>query len=214
MLTPEEEKIWHCVQRLLDKRAKLPIVFPGRFSSLAKLVTCDDLRLRRYAKAFKEACQAVCLIRSFRKPAQEIGRIGRLQVSFSDVAVTQIIFEDSFSGSLYGRSDEEDPIVQAVKRVMEDNDGGPVTAEWVSHDLGISKDRTYALLRDAVRKGTIRRVNEPQQTNVKLYLPAPKPVFLPDPGVIYAKLGITGRVKLVHPLTSRWVVYGKRRNKQ
>jgi hypothetical protein len=209
VLTPEEEKVWHHVQRLLAVRARLPIVFPAWFPSLARLVGCGDLRLRRYAGAFKTACQTVCLIRSFRKPDEEIERTGKLQVNFIDVAIAQILFSDVLASSLGGREEREDEIVKAIKRLSAKNDGGPVQAWWIASDMGISLDRVYARIREGLRAGTIRRVNQPQPTNVKLYLPAPPRGFLPDPAVIYKKLGLRSRYRFIHPLTGKLVTYGQ-----
>lgn len=212
-LPPEELEVWHFVQRLLRTRARVPIVFPNRFRALAALVDSHELRLRRYAPAFKKACQTVCLIRSYRKSDEEVEKSGELRVSFIDVAISQIILGAALAQSLYGR-EQEDAVLGALKRVSAVKNGGPVRASSIAAEMGISIDQTYSLLRDALRRNVIRRVNGPQQKNLKLYLPAAQRSFLPDPETIFEKLKIDGRLRFVHPLTEQWVAYGKGRKKR
>jgi hypothetical protein len=211
VLTPDEQRVWHFVQRILAERAKLPIELPSWFGSLAELVTCRDLRLRRYANAFQQACRAVCLIRSFERPEEEVRKSGKLRVGFIDVAVTQLIFDRAFAESLRGRDDQQDKVTEAVRRLVAGNGGAPVNAKSVAEEIGISLDKAYARLREATRKGALRQANKPQQTNLKLYLPVPEPTFLPEPGVIHRRLGFKGRYGFIHPLSGDWVVYGNPR---
>lgn len=209
-LTPEEVVVWHEVQRLFRKRAPLPIEFPEWFETVAEQVNADDVRVRRYFPAFLQACRTVCLIRSFRRSAEELRRPGKLRVSFVDFAVTTLILNTVFAESLEQAEKEDVETREHLEHISAKKGGKLVQAVDLARHLGISADRAYGLLRAAVQAGTVRRVNPPERTNRKLYLPARSGGFLPDPEELFAKLdGVPNRVRFVHPLTGRLITYRK-----
>jgi hypothetical protein len=63
-LADDELKVWHEIQRLLQKRAEFPIEFPIWLSDVSGFVRNDDVRVRRYFPAFLQACRVVALVRS------------------------------------------------------------------------------------------------------------------------------------------------------
>lgn len=212
-----EKRVWHEVQRLIQKRATVPIEFPDWFEKLVPHVRSDNLWARRYFHAFLQACKTVALIRSFRrgqwttKNSQKV-----IVVRFIDFAVTAMIFNAVFEHSI-DRADEHDlEIQQYVRHISSRNGGRGVRAIELAEEMGISADRAYNLLRKAASAGAICRANQPSKGNLKLYLPAKPRPFLPDPAEIFQKLeGLPERVRFVHPLTGNWVTYVRRgRDKQ
>jgi DNA primase len=202
-----EPIIWHAVQHLLEKRAAVEPRLPGWFEGLADHAFAGDVRMRRYFPAFLAACCAVCLLRSFRRGENSTGA---LEVSFTDFATTAIIFSEIFTESLHRDDDSSLETRTAVDRISQKK-SGPVEAQDLAQELGISSDRAYRQLRAALRAGTVRRVNGPEKDNRKLFLPAPIPRFIPDPEEVFRKVdcGLT-RVKFVHPITGQWVIYAKK----
>jgi hypothetical protein len=211
ILDKKELKVWHEVQRLIKNRAQIPIEFPGWCQGLVQLVRHDNLWARRYFRAFLQACKTAALIRCFRRDEARLKVEKRIEVRFTDLAVTALIFNPVFTQSI-DRADDEDLEVQRHVQLISDRKGGmPVRADDLSKKLDLSSDRAYGLLRKAVSAGTVRRANSPVKGNLKLYLPAEARSFLPEPEEILQQLkGLPGKVKFVHPLTGEWVVYHRR----
>ena len=215
-LSDEEVQVWHQAQRLLQHRAELPITFPEWFRPISQSVRNDDVRVRRYFPAFLQACKTVALIRSFKRDEEQLRQEGRIMVKFTDFAIAALIFGPVFAKSLDKVSEQEFLTQRHVQRISARNDGQPVSATDLAQEMNISSDRAYSLLRSAMDAGTISRANQPARTNLKLYLPATGGSFLPDPEVLFHKLGDSSseRVRFVHPITGGWTEYrcdGKRK---
>jgi hypothetical protein len=210
-LAASEKKVWHRIQQLIQKRAAVQVELPNWFSDLAQFVRNDNLWARRYFPAFAQACRTVALIRSFRPEKKSGKRPKKIRVRFSDYAIATLIFDAVFDRSV-DRADDEDLEVQGhVRRISARKGGKGVRAADLVEELSISADEAYALLRKAASAGTIFQANKPSKNNVKLYLPAKRRSFLPDPAEVFQKLeGLSGRVKFVHPLTGEWIVYTRR----
>lgn len=207
-LSSKELRTWHAVHRLLEQRIGTEIVFPKWFDEIADRLFVDDLSVRRYYPAFIEACRTVSLIRSF-QPGRKPGHHGELVVDFADFAITALIFDSVFVESLY----LDKKAGEATRRVVEEiaaKEKRAVDAKDVARKLKISKDAAYNKLRYAEKAGSIRRANRPERSNRKLYLPAPRPRFVPDPERLLRKLkdkAIGDKVRFINPLTGKAVEY-------
>ena len=210
-LTNEEVEAWHKIQTLLEKRAEIPIEFPDWFAAMSELVRNDDIRIRRYFKAFLQACRVVALIRSFRRAEEQLQQEGRITVRFSDFAIAALIFNPVFAQSLDNAKEQDMQTEQHVRRISARNDGKAVSASELAQEMGISDDKAYRLLRDAAAAGTIVRANQSARTNLKLYSPSAKCAFLPDPEELFHKLAdsLPERVTFIHPLTGATVKYSR-----
>jgi len=208
-LDENELKTWHEVQRLLEKRAKLPVEFPGWFATVSQFVRNDDVRVRRYFPFFLQACKVVALIRSFRLEEKKLLAEGKVAVKFSDFATAALIFNPIFEQSLDSTKQQDIQTQQAVRRISSQNNGDPVSASDLAKELNVSSDRAYRMLREAAASGTIVRANDSTQTNLKLYLPSTKCAFLPEPKELFQKLrdSLPERVSFIHPLTGETVEY-------
>ena len=210
-LSQGERRVWRMVHRLLAKKADdLEIVFPDWFDEVADSVFVGDVGVRRYYPAFVEACRTVCLVRSFQRDRRQ-RTDGTLVVNFADFAITALIFERVFVESLRSQEGSALETQQAVKALSESMDDKPIQAADLSKEQGISLDRAYKLLREAEEAGTITRANEPERDNRKLYLPSPRPRFIPDPEMLFQTLdGVEDGVRFVHPLTGKWITYSRK----
>jgi hypothetical protein len=208
-LDENELKTWHEAQRLLEERAELSIVFPSWFATVPQFLRNDDLRVRRYFKAFLQACKVIALIRSFRLEKKKILAEGKIAMRFSDFVIATLIFNPIFAQSLDSTNQEDIQTQQIVRRISIQNSGKPVAASDLANELNISLDRAYKMLRDAADSGAIVRANKSTQTNLKLYLPGSKCAFLPDPEDLFNRLPnfSSERVRFVHPLTGAAVEY-------
>jgi hypothetical protein len=211
-LDQNELKTWHEVQRLLEKRAKLPIEFPSWFATVSQFVRNDDVRVRRYFPAFLQTCRVVALIRSFRREENKILEEGKITITFTDFATAALIFNPIFEQSLDSTKQHDIQTQQAVRRISSQNNGDPVSASDLAKELNVSPDKAYRMLRDATSSGTIVRANNSTQTNLKLYLPSTKRAFLPDPEELFKKLrdSLPERVSFIHPLTGVTVEYRRK----
>jgi hypothetical protein len=201
---------WRMVQRLLEQKGKLKIVFPKWFREVEDRLFINDLRVRRYYPAFVEACRVVSLIRSFQRH-RELSKCGELELEFADFAITALIFDTVFVESLrLGKTAGE-----ATRRLAEEISKAtnrPVEAKDLVRKLKISTDQAYAKLRYAASLGVILRANEPEKGNRKLFLPAPRPRFVPDPEKLFHELDLKEEVRFVHPVTGEWIVYRNKHN--
>jgi len=205
-LSRRELRAWHTVQRLLKRKVGTKVTFPKWFEEIAEQLFVDDLSVRRYYPAFAEACRTVCLIRSF-QPGRKLFTHSSLVVEFADFAIAALIFEPVFVESLHlaKRAGE------ATRRVVEDISaakGRPVRARDIARKLGISMDQAYGKLRYAETAGVIKRANEPEKSNRKLFLPAPRPRFVPDPEKLFRRLkDLDDTVRFIHPITGKRIIY-------
>ncbi len=210
-LTREDLKCWHEVQRLLKFRSKFPVMFPKWLKQVAQSVDTESIWARRYFPAFLRAVKTIALIRSFRWKGKQLRRKSRIVVTFSDLAIATLIFGSVFGESL-GRAEDMDVEVRnRIEALSAARDGKAVSAWALSEDMKVTMDKAYGLIRKAVSAGTIRRANSTTKANKKIYLPSPLRGFLPGPGQMFRALkdGPT-RVKFVHPLTGKWVVYERK----
>ncbi|MBZ5683999.1 MAG: helix-turn-helix domain-containing protein [Acidobacteriia bacterium] len=207
-LNEKELRTWRMVQRLLEKKMGTEIDLPEWFDEVTNRIFVGDLRVRRYYPAFNEACRTVCLIRSFqrREPSKE----NRLMVDFADFAITALIFDRVFVESLRLRKGVNEPTRDLVDRLSAKR-GKPVEAKDVARALRVPKNRAYRMLSNAAKAGVIKRVNEPEKGNLKLYLAVPPPRFVPDPHRLFRKLDLKTMVRIVHPITGEQIVYRRKK---
>jgi len=217
-LTPvsrEELRVWREAHKLIETRAKHHVVVSKWFEQIAEAVYDADVRVRRYFPAFVTACKAICLLRSFQGARYGEGEDteAELEIDFTDFAVAAHIFESVFVESLHHGDERNLETRNKVEDISRGKNNSPVDATDLAKKLHISIDRAYARLRRAERAGMIQRVNKPEKTNRKLYLPKPRPRFLPDPKDLFNRIPeLDPKVKFVDPFTNRWVVYQRARH--
>jgi hypothetical protein len=207
-LSDEELRTWRMVQRLLEKKMGTEIDLPEWFDEVADRLPVGDLRVRRYYPAFIEACGMVCLIRSFQR--QESSEENRLIVDFADFAMAALIFDHVFVESLRLRKGVNESTRDLVGRLSA-RKGRPVQAKHVARELGVSMDRAHRILRNAVAAGVIKRANEPEKANRKLFVAVPPPRFVPDPKRLFRKLHLSETVRIIHPITGERIVYRRKK---
>lgn len=209
-LTAREMRVWHHLQRIIQRRSRVPVEFPEWFRQLAPFVRNDSLWTRRYFPAFLQACRTVALIRAFRGTTHERRRVQKILCRFSDFAITALIFNAVFEQSIDKANDGEVETQEDVRFISLRTKRG-VSANELADEKHISYDQASARLRDALNAGTIRRANQPSKSNLKLFLPSKAHSFLPDPSELFFQIdGVPKRVKFVHPLTGEWVTYERR----
>ena len=202
----KERRVWRTVHRILEKKIGTEVIFPTWFSEIAKRLFVDDLRVRRYYPAFVEACRTVALIRSF-QPDRRPSKHGRLEVDFADFAITALIFDSVFVESLHLNRTAGEATRKLVEKIVA-RKSRPVDVKDIMKELKVSKDQAYSKLRYAERAGVILRANKPEKSNHKLFLPAPRPRFVPDPEKLFRKLkGLVDKVRFIHPLTGESITY-------
>lgn len=203
----EELETWRMVHRILAERIGTKITFPEWFEQIAEELFVGDLRVRRYFPAFVEACRTVCLMRSFQRD-RNYSR-GHLEVDFADFAITALIFDQVFVESLHLAAGVGEPTRRLVEAIA-DETGKPVRAKDVARKLNTSMDTAYRKLRAAAQAGVIRVTNKPEKNNRKKYWALPAPRFVPDPKILFRKVGLKEAVTFVHPLTGEQIVYKPR----
>ena len=203
-LSRDELRTWYMVQRLLERRTGVVIALPEWFPEVANHLFVGDLRVRRYFPAFIEACNTVCLIRSFQR--RESSKENRLTVDFADFAMAALIFDHVFVASLRLRKGVNESTRDLVDRLSA-RKGRPVEAKHIAHERGVSMDVAHRMLRNAAAAGVIERANEPEKGNRKLYVAVPPPRFVPDPERLFRKLHLKKTVRIIHPITGERIVY-------
>lgn len=205
-LTRKERKAWHMVHRLLEKRVGTKIVFPDWFQEVTDRAFAGHLSVRRYWPGFVEACNTICLIRSF-LPHRKRSKHGQLEVEYADFAIAALIFDSVFVESLHLAKGA----AEATRRFVEElsvEKGRPIQAKDLARKLNISMDKAHSQLRYAAQVGVIRRANKPEKGNRKLFLPTPRPRFVPDPEQLFKELkDLKDTVRFVHPITGERIVY-------
>jgi hypothetical protein len=199
---------WREVQRLLKSRSKFPIRFRVWLKQVARSVDTTSIWARRLFPTFLRAVKTITLIRSFRWTTSELKQMQRIPVRFSDVAITIFIFGPAFAQSLQRAEDMNVEVRQRIAAISAGRGDKPVSAYDLSQNMSISMDKAYSLIRKAESMGTISRTNATTKTNRKLYLSTPDKGFLPEPHEMFDRfVRKLKRVKFVHPLTGKWVVY-------
>lgn len=205
-LSRSDQRTWHMVHRMLEKRVGVRIAVPQWFEQVAERLFVGDLRVRRYYPAFVEACRTVCLIRSFQRNRKRHKHC-RLEVDFADFAITTLIFDPVFVESLH----LDKGAGEATRRIVDEiatRKKRPVDANDIAKKLQISMDQAYGKLRYAAKTGVIHQSNKPQKSNRKAYLPTPQPRFVPDPEKLFQELSeVKGPLRFVHPITGKSVTY-------
>ena len=151
------------------------------------------------------------LIRSFRWDDDQLKERGGIRVTFSDFAITNLIFDDIFVNSLTRNAKDEDvKTAEMVKRVTNANSlANGVAANDLMGEPGVTSiDKAYRLLHSAERAGTIVRLNASLKNNQKLYAAAPEIDFLGSPELAHKHIGSGKPVEFVHPITGAKVRYG------
>jgi predicted transcriptional regulator len=207
-LSREDLRTWHTVQRLLERRIGVDVTLPEWFPEVADGLPIKDLRVRRYFPAFIEACNTVCLIRSFQR--RKSSKENRLTVDFADFAMAALIFDHVFVESLRLRKGVNESTRDLVDRLSARKER-PVEAKDVARELRISMDRAHRMLRNAEAAGVIERANEPEKGNSKLYVAVPPPRFVPDPKRLFRKLHLKKTVRIIHPITGEEIVYRRKK---
>jgi hypothetical protein len=214
-LGAEERQAWHAVQEIIRGRADWPITRPRWFETVvAPQVPVDDVSIRRHYSTFLNACEVVCLLRSFRRPNQEqLNQLKTLSINFIDYATAWFIFNSILAQSLDRADDSDLETLREVEKLLAENGGMPVQARDLARAMNISDDKAYDRMRGAEERGLVRRANPPERTNRKLYLPSAVTRFAPDPASVFKQLELN-EVKFVHPLTGKLVVYRRRESEK
>lgn len=206
-------KAWRYVQYLLNGRSKLTISFPSWFEKIADRVYVRDLRTRRYFGAWIEVCRMVVIINSFRR-LRNISENEVVELTFEDFAVAACLFEAVFVESLHHEKTDSMKTAKAVEQLCNQTGLKSVRASLLAEDQGISKDKAYRMLRDAVAAGTVKRVNESVKKNLKLFASAGRLRFLPAPEEISREISSEADVlRIIHPITGKWIDYSKRKGR-
>jgi hypothetical protein len=210
----EELPVWRGAQNLIAERSNIPFEFGTWGKHVVKKIKASDVRIRRYFPAFLSLCKTIALIRSFRYSDEELIDRGKIEVDFADFATTHTIFGTAFSQTLSFGDEEESELHQALVRISQKKDGVGVAATELAQELGISLDRAYERLRKELDDGTIRRSNEPERGNLKLYLPAERAALLPDPETVFQEMPSGDEVfSFYHPVAGQVVQYRRRKKK-
>jgi len=200
-----EIDILRSMQNFFRDRAKCPCEVPKWMKAVAAETNIENLRARRYFQAFLDACKVVSLIRSFCNRGEDFP--GYLQLKFSDYAVTSIILSDAFSHSLSQANDEDIETRQWVEKLCAENQR-PAQASDLARAQSLSAHEAYQRLRDASEAGLVARANPSEKGNKKLYLPAPRPSFLPDPANIFRLIAKPDRkLSFLHPVSGTEIIY-------
>jgi hypothetical protein len=203
---PRELRVWREAHRLLEDRASVcRIILPSWFVKVADYVYDADIRVRRYFPAFATGCKAIALLRSFVRVGVRTKPPKTLEVQFADFAITAIVFDKVFVESLHSARDKATETRTIVERISKRKNSQPVDAMELAKELGISKDSAYERMRRAEIAGTIERVNKPEKGNRKLFLPTPRPRFIPDPEELFQKIPELGNEAKFCPSTD-WKV--------
>ena len=153
----------------------------------------------------------VCLVRSFRYDDDEIDRLKKLTVKFTDLAIACLIFAQAFSQSLSYLNESDRELHSAVSVISARKNGKGADATDLAKELRISKHIAYRRLREAFEGGVIRRSDMSGMWNRKSYLPAKEVQILPNLEIIFRKLFPGQRCKFIHPITGKEVEYGPER---
>jgi hypothetical protein len=98
----------------------------------------------------------------------------------------------------------------ALEAIAATQDGKAVNQEQVAQYLQISANKAYAKLRSAREAGFIVQVNQPEKSNIKRYLPAPRPRFVPDPKDVFTKIGgLKKPILMINPISGKEVRFTK-----
>ena len=211
-LSRRERRAWHAVQRQLEKQIGTIIVFPEWFEQIAKRLFVDDLRVRRYYPAFVEACRTVCLIRSFQL-GRTLSNHRELEVDFADFAITGFIFDPCLSRAFTWVKVQEQETRRLVGEIAARKRRAVGAKEALPASSTFPLTRPTRELRYAEQVGVIRRANEPEKGNRKLFLPVPPTTLCSRPQKALSKIERSGdTVRFVHPITGQEIVYRRERD--
>jgi hypothetical protein len=210
-LSTFERRAWREIHNLLQQRSRHEILLPRWLRRFADHVYTKDLKVRRYYPAFIEACRTVALIRSFQKGLSSGDGV---TVDFIDVAITASIMGEVSAESIHKSEGQVAETRKVVEQISRSKNGAPVGRKDLVAALRISKDQAFRMLSNADGAGAIFRANKNEKSNRKLYLPTPRPRFVPDPAELFEMLtdnDVPNRVEWINPLTGKATVYTRRR---
>jgi len=204
--------VWHEVHRLIAERASWPIVLPDWFDLVADVAYAGNVASRRYFPAFIESVKVIALIRSFQKNYGPSKKPAMILVDFSDYALATIILDRIFVDSLRRGFDANLETRLAVAALAKRKDGAGVGALELAARLRISQNQAYRRLQTAADAGLIDRSNPRAKNNTKLFLPTPRPRFVPRPEELVDKIAsLKTPIEFIDPFTGRRVAIGSAR---
>jgi hypothetical protein len=212
-LLDREIAVWHEAHRLIAERASWPIVLPDWFGLVADVAYAGNVASRRYFPAFVESIRVIALIRSFEEN-HETGK-EQILVNFSDYALAVSILDRVFVDSLRRGFDANLETRLAVANLAKAKDGAGVGAAELAARLNISDTQAYRRLQKAVEAGMIARSNSPAKNNPKLFLPTPRPRFVPRPEELINEISsVKTPVEFIDPFTGQQVKLGSAKKKR
>jgi hypothetical protein len=207
-LDEDELEVWREAYKMTRKRSSVAIDRPDWLKEISDKVYTDDLRVRRYFPAFLTAIDTLAVLRSFQNHPDDYEDEESIPVDFDDYAKAECIFNGIFVDSLLKGDEKREETREAVQKISEDQDGIGADAEQLAKYLGISPDKAYARLRDALKSKAIVRANDPEKNNRKLYVSAEPPRFVPDPRDVAPLLRLKKPFTFVHPVTGKKLLFG------
>jgi hypothetical protein len=205
-LLDREIGVWHEAHRLIAERASWPIVLPDWFGLVANVAYAGNVASRRYFPAFVESVRVIALIRSFQENRETGKKPAMISVDFSDYALAVSILDRVFVDSLRRGFDANLETRLAVANLAKEKEGAGVGAAELAARLNISDTQAYRRLQNAVEAGMIARSNSPAKNNPKLFLPTPRPRFVPRPEELIDEISsLKTPVEFIDPFTGQRV---------
>jgi hypothetical protein len=214
-LLDREIAVWHEAHRLIVERASWPIVLPDWFGLVADIAYAGNVASRRYFPAFVECVRVIALIRSFQENRERGKQPATISVDFSDYALAVSILDQVFVDSLRRGFDANLETRLALVNLAKEKDGAGIGAADLAARLNISDTQAYRRLQNAVDAGLIERSNQPAKNNPKLFLPTPRPRFVPRPEELIDRISsLKNPVDYIDPFTGMEVTLGSAMKKK
>jgi hypothetical protein len=208
-LLDQEISVWHEAHRLIAERASWPIVFPAWFGLVSDSAYAGNVAARRYFPAFVGCVRVIALIRSFQQKREPGNKPATISVKFCDYALAATILDRVFVDSLRRGFDANLETRLAVAKLAKEKNGAGIGAAELARQLNISDMQAYRRLQKAAEAGMIERSNRPTKNNPKLFLPAPRPRFVPRPEELIDEISsVKTPVEFIDPFTGQWVKIG------
>ena len=214
-LFDHEISVWHEVHRLIAERASWPIMLPDWFDLVADRAYAGNVAARRYFPAFVETVRVIALIRSFQENPELGKKRAMISVDFSDYALAATILDRVFVDSLRRGFDANLETRLAVATLAKERSGAGVGVAELAASLNISDTQAYRRLQNAAEAGMIARSNAPAKNNSKLFLPTPRPRFVPRPEELLQEIpSLKTPVEFINPFTGEQVTLGPAKEKR
>jgi hypothetical protein len=214
-LLDREIAVWHEAHRLIAERATWPIELPDWFELVADIAYAGNVASRRYFPAFVESVRVIALIRSFQENRKPGKKAATICVDFSDYALAVSILDQVFVDSLRRGFDLNLETRLAIVNLAKEKDGAGVGAADLAAHLNISDTQAYRRLQIAAEAGLIERSNRPAKNNPKLFLPTPRPRFVPRPEELVDEIApLKTPVEYIDPFTGKQVTIGTLKKKR